>query len=43
VRNDRNYWEQIEVYVSERTDARFTHGICPDCRAKVRPRAAGTA
>jgi K+-sensing histidine kinase KdpD len=43
VRNDRNYWEQIEVYVSERTDARFTHGICPDCRAKVRPRPAGTA
>jgi len=29
--NDQNYWERVEVYVSEHTDAKFTHGICPPC------------
>lgn len=36
VRNDQNYWQQVESYVAERTDARFSHGICPECREKVR-------
>lgn len=36
VRNDQNYWQQVEIYVAERTDARFSHGICPECREKVR-------
>ena len=36
VRNDQNYWQQVETYVAERTDARFSHGICPECREKVR-------
>ena len=31
IRNDENYWERVEVYVSEHTDATFTHGICPSC------------
>jgi ligand-binding sensor domain-containing protein len=35
VRNDAGSWEQIEVYVRNHTDATFSHGICPDCRAKV--------
>jgi len=35
VRDDRNYWQQVETYVSEHTDARFSHGICPDCYEKV--------
>lgn len=34
VRDDRGYWSQIESYVRARTDADFTHGICPDCRAQ---------
>ena len=29
IRADQNYWERVEVYVSEHTDAKFTHGICP--------------
>ena len=29
------YWSRIEAYLSERTDAQFTHGICPDCNAKM--------
>jgi phosphoserine phosphatase RsbU/P len=31
IRNDQNYWERVEVYVSDHTDAKFTHGICPPC------------
>jgi phosphoserine phosphatase RsbU/P len=40
VRDDRNYWQQVDVYITERTDARFTHGICPDCLTQVRKDAA---
>jgi GAF domain-containing protein len=35
VRNDGNYWEQIETYISQHSDAQFSHGICPDCRDGV--------
>lgn len=31
VRDDGDYWRQIEQYVSERSSAQFTHGICPEC------------
>jgi phosphoserine phosphatase RsbU/P len=31
VRNDRDYWQQIEDYVGNLTGADLTHGICPDC------------
>ena len=31
IRDDKDYWQQIEHYLSERSDAQFTHGICPDC------------
>jgi len=34
VRNDRGYWEQIEKYISSRSGASITHGICPDCQKK---------
>jgi ligand-binding sensor domain-containing protein len=35
VRDDQGYWNKIEAYLSARTDAQFTHGICPDCTKKV--------
>ena len=35
VRNDKNYWEQVESYISKRTEAQFSHGYCPDCYQKV--------
>jgi CheY-like chemotaxis protein len=35
IRDDRNYWSQVESYIADRTEARFTHGICPDCRTKL--------
>jgi len=31
IRNDEQYWEQVEVYLSKHTDLQFTHGLCPDC------------
>ncbi|OGA96828.1 MAG: hypothetical protein A3G27_01795 [Betaproteobacteria bacterium RIFCSPLOWO2_12_FULL_66_14] len=27
------HWEQVESYITEHTDARFSHGICPSCLA----------
>ncbi len=38
VRNDQNYWQSVEGYVAEHTDARFSHGICPECKEKLRIR-----
>lgn len=35
IRNDKNYWQQVETYISQHTEARFSHGICPDCFEKV--------
>lgn len=35
IRNDKNYWEQIETYISKRSAALFTHGICPDCEERL--------
>ena len=35
IRNDRNYWESIEGYIGERSQATFSHGICPECRDTV--------
>lgn len=35
IRNDKNYWEQIETYISKRSAAHFTHGICPECEARI--------
>ena len=32
VRDDAGYWRSVEQYVSDRTTATFTHGICPDCK-----------
>jgi hypothetical protein len=37
IRNDEGYWERIETYIRERSDAEFTHGICPDCAKKLYP------
>ena len=31
VRDDAGYWNQLDAYVAERSEAEFSHGICPDC------------
>jgi PleD family two-component response regulator len=38
VRDDRNYWHQIEIYITQHTEARFSHGLCPDCAAREKQR-----
>jgi len=37
VRDDEGYWRKVEEYISTRTDARFTHGLCPECQKKLYP------
>jgi hypothetical protein len=34
IRDDNGYWNQVETYIRERTEADFSHGICPDCVAR---------
>ena len=37
IRNDTGYWEQIETYISNHSEAKFSHGICRDCAKKLYP------
>ena len=35
IRDDKGYWNQIETYIMEHSDADFSHGICPDCAKEL--------
>lgn len=37
IRDDKGYWNQIEAYISDHSEAKFTHAICPDCFKKLYP------
>jgi PAS domain S-box-containing protein len=37
IRNDKGYWEQIESYIHDRSEAEFSHGMCPDCAKRLYP------
>jgi len=37
IRNDGGYWEQVETYIKNHSNAEFTHGICPDCMRRLYP------
>jgi PAS domain S-box-containing protein len=37
IRDDKGFWTQVESYIQERSQARFSHGICPDCMRKLYP------
>ena len=37
IRDDKGYWNQIEGYIQEHSEAVFSHGICPDCMKKLYP------
>ncbi|MDD5349524.1 MAG: response regulator [Chthoniobacteraceae bacterium] len=37
IRDDQGYWNRIETYISEHSEAQFSHGICPDCAKKYFP------
>ena len=37
IRDDAGYWNQIESYIRERSEAEFSHSICPDCARELYP------
>jgi hypothetical protein len=36
IRDDTGYWKQLDLFMQEHDYAKFTHGICPDCEAKLK-------
>ena len=36
-RDDKGYWNQIETYIRDHSEAEFSHGICPECAQKLYP------
>ena len=36
IRDDKQSWQQLESYISEHSDALFSHGVCPECEKRVR-------
>jgi len=37
IRDDKGYWNQIEIFIRDHSEANFSHGICPDCAIKLYP------
>ncbi|MCX6120742.1 MAG: response regulator [Ignavibacteriales bacterium] len=37
IRDDKGYWNSLEAYLMKHSSAQFTHGICPECMAKLYP------
>jgi methyl-accepting chemotaxis protein len=37
IRDDDGYWSEVEVYIRDRSEAEFSHGICPECARKLYP------
>jgi PAS domain S-box-containing protein len=37
IRDDKGYWNQIETYIADHTEAKFSHSICSDCAEKLYP------
>ena len=37
IRDDNGYWNQIESYIRDHSEAEFSHGICPDCAKRLYP------
>lgn len=38
IRDDVGYWTQVEQYISEHSELKFSHGICPECAIKLYPK-----
>lgn len=43
IRDDKGYWNQVEVYVHNHTEAEFSHSLCPECVKKLYPELDGEA
>jgi len=37
IRDDKGFWNQIELYIEDHSEAMFSHGICPECMQKLYP------
>jgi DNA-binding response OmpR family regulator len=37
IRDDKGYWTQVEVYISDHSETEFSHGLCPECATKIYP------
>lgn len=37
IRDDEGYWQMVEQYIQKRSDAQFSHGICPECAHELYP------
>jgi len=37
IKNDKGHWEQMEIYIRNRSEVNFSHGICPECAEKLYP------
>lgn len=37
IRDDQGYWQHVESYIAERSEAVFSHGVCPDCIKELYP------
>lgn len=35
IRDDQGYWQQVETYITQHSEASFTHGICPECKREM--------
>jgi CheY-like chemotaxis protein len=41
IRDDEGYWNQLEAYIQEHSEAVFSHGLCPECAKKLYPEVFG--
>ncbi|MFQ5575485.1 MAG: ANTAR domain-containing response regulator [Anaerolineae bacterium] len=37
IRDDQGYWQQVEIYIRDHSEAEFSHGLCPDCARTLYP------
>lgn len=37
IRDEKDYWQEVETYLQSHLDVKFTHGLCPDCVKKLYP------
>lgn len=37
IRDDKGYWQAVEGYIKDHSEAEFSHGLCPDCLTKLYP------
>ena len=37
IRDDKGFWNRVETYIEQNTEAKFSHGICPSCLSEFHP------